>query len=272
METWGAFKKPDLKIFHVQSPMVHSGMLEEVVQRVIKDGKKYCTEEERMLLAASMADGSLLKVARGHELIRIVDATNMEKLQVQSKHSVLFFQCSECSYFGDRLYHTRMHWDRIHARDGFPMEKKRKYTCSSSTSTPSFQLKASKSRMQTRSRTIKEEEEEEACKQKRFAFCGDLFEGARLFNSEIKDKLFPETRVCHGSPCPSTRSAASLASTLTSSSQQQEQASWFTQSSCSRNNDWDTDFFSQDTSCGNGEDMFSLNSVDDWFAGDLDEG
>ena len=37
------------------------------------------------------------------------------------------FACSSCNYISDRLYHTRMHIERIHVKHGHPMKNKRKY-------------------------------------------------------------------------------------------------------------------------------------------------
>jgi hypothetical protein len=38
-----------------------------------------------------------------------------------------WFHCSKCEYWNDRLYHTKMHYDRIHVNQGRSMPRKRKY-------------------------------------------------------------------------------------------------------------------------------------------------
>ena len=38
-----------------------------------------------------------------------------------------WFHCSKCEYWNDRLYHTKMHYERIHVKQGRSMPRKRKY-------------------------------------------------------------------------------------------------------------------------------------------------
>ena len=38
-----------------------------------------------------------------------------------------WYHCRECDYFNDRLYHCKMHYDRIHVKEGKAMARKRKY-------------------------------------------------------------------------------------------------------------------------------------------------
>jgi hypothetical protein len=38
-----------------------------------------------------------------------------------------WFHCSKCEYWNDRLYHTKMHYERIHVNQGRSMPRKRKY-------------------------------------------------------------------------------------------------------------------------------------------------
>ena len=38
-----------------------------------------------------------------------------------------WYRCRECDYFNDRLYHSKMHYDRIHVKEGKAMARKRKY-------------------------------------------------------------------------------------------------------------------------------------------------
>ena len=39
-----------------------------------------------------------------------------------------FFKCSKCSYKNTRLYHTKMHFIRIHIQNGKPSHNKRKFS------------------------------------------------------------------------------------------------------------------------------------------------
>ena len=38
-----------------------------------------------------------------------------------------FFICSKCNYRNTRKYHTKMHFIRIHIKEGKPVDKKRKF-------------------------------------------------------------------------------------------------------------------------------------------------
>ncbi|KAJ1487631.1 hypothetical protein T484DRAFT_1786133, partial [Baffinella frigidus] len=38
-----------------------------------------------------------------------------------------WYHCRECDYFNDRLYHCKMHYERIHVKEGKAMARKRKY-------------------------------------------------------------------------------------------------------------------------------------------------
>lgn len=37
-----------------------------------------------------------------------------------------WYHCTTCQYFNDRLYHSKMHYERIHVRQGKSMPRKRK--------------------------------------------------------------------------------------------------------------------------------------------------
>jgi hypothetical protein len=41
-----------------------------------------------------------------------------------------WYHCRECQYFNDRLYHCKMHYERIHVKEGKAMARKRKYPSS----------------------------------------------------------------------------------------------------------------------------------------------
>jgi len=38
-----------------------------------------------------------------------------------------WYHCTQCRYFNDRLYHSKMHYQRIHVNQGKSMPRKRKY-------------------------------------------------------------------------------------------------------------------------------------------------
>ena len=38
-----------------------------------------------------------------------------------------WYHCTQCKYFNDRLYHSKMHYQRIHLNNGKSMPRKRKY-------------------------------------------------------------------------------------------------------------------------------------------------
>lgn len=44
------------------------------------------------------------------------------------RHGVFGYGCPLCSYVSDRMYHARMHYERIHVARGKVMERKRKYS------------------------------------------------------------------------------------------------------------------------------------------------
>jgi len=60
------------------------------------------------------------------------------KLTIQEYHNYLckvfiikkykLFKCSKCNYRNTRLYHTKMHFIRIHIQNGKPIHKKRKFS------------------------------------------------------------------------------------------------------------------------------------------------
>ena len=39
-----------------------------------------------------------------------------------------WYHCCQCAYFNDRLYHSKMHFERIHVKKGRPIPRKQKYT------------------------------------------------------------------------------------------------------------------------------------------------
>lgn len=51
-----------------------------------------------------------------------------------------WFHCQSCDYLNDRLYHTKMHYQRIHVQAGKAMTLKRKYPASQSGNLPSAPL------------------------------------------------------------------------------------------------------------------------------------
>lgn len=51
-----------------------------------------------------------------------------------------WFHCQCCDYLNDRLYHTKMHYQRIHVQEGKAMTRKRKYPGSESGSLPAVTI------------------------------------------------------------------------------------------------------------------------------------
>ena len=52
---------------------------------------------------------------------------NRPELLVYHDGKKRWFHCSKCEYWNDRLYHTKMHYERIHVKQGRSMPRKRKY-------------------------------------------------------------------------------------------------------------------------------------------------
>jgi hypothetical protein len=52
---------------------------------------------------------------------------NYQYLLTRHDGRTLLFRCSECVYRGDRLYHARMHYERIHVNGGRCMPSRHKY-------------------------------------------------------------------------------------------------------------------------------------------------
>jgi hypothetical protein len=50
---------------------------------------------------------------------------HLSKMNIIKKNNM--YVCSQCDYINNRKYHTKMHFIRIHVKNGNPMETKRKY-------------------------------------------------------------------------------------------------------------------------------------------------
>ena len=97
-----------------------------------------------------------------------------------------WYQCSACSYFNDRLYHTKMHFQRIHVNLGREMNAKRKFMDTSVI----FEGKPKKSKVLHKKPTknvlpiMEEEEEDEDMEHKAVVFTfGDYSTGVGSFKS-----------------------------------------------------------------------------------------
>ena len=68
-----------------------------------------------MDLKESLVDLSLWQLSQYEGLYTYHDGTKR------------WFHCISCQYYSDRLYHSKMHYQRIHINGGKAMEKKRKF-------------------------------------------------------------------------------------------------------------------------------------------------
>jgi hypothetical protein len=66
------------------------------------------------------------EIAAGSKLVMVVDFSNCMPGSDPSAGAVLF-KCSMCSYMGDRYYHTKKHFQRVHVMNGRAMHRKRKF-------------------------------------------------------------------------------------------------------------------------------------------------
>jgi hypothetical protein len=71
---------------------------------------------------------TLFKMRLRHEPEILTSKLVNDSMYITSIHDEQkWFACSSCNYISDRLYHTRMHIERIHIKHGNPIENKRKY-------------------------------------------------------------------------------------------------------------------------------------------------
>lgn len=156
--------------------------LEEAVKKIQEHGRRCCTQHVKNLLARAAAEGTLEAVEGGLSLVLVIDAENCKTKPAKEKlNNTVVFCCSKCNYVGDRLYHAQMHFERIHMREGKPIIRKRKY------SSPQQILGSNRNAKKQQQGYLEDKIMEGA----KFAYFGDLFQGAANFRQEIHDKLFP---------------------------------------------------------------------------------
>jgi len=63
-------------------------------------------------------------------------ATNASKKSRSAKGSKFMYACVKCPYVNDRLYHAKMHYQRIHLQNGRSIMCRRKYEARGSTESP----------------------------------------------------------------------------------------------------------------------------------------
>ena len=173
--------------------------LESVVQSLLRFGKKVCNNETRCMLARAKAEGTLSKIPGADSLVFTISKDTYRLTRSES----FVFCCALCDYVGDRFYHAKKHFDRIHLNGGSPMRRKRKYF---STSTiPLENDKKLTPRQRTISKQIKKKGpshvmEEASQHPERYAFYGDFHEGVAIFHDRIWPKLFGSGKQNDSSP------------------------------------------------------------------------
>ena len=84
--------------------------LGSVIELALKIGPIHCTKDMKIILAKAATDGKLIEAGGGALVMRI----NAQSMLQQANNKVVVFQCSQCSYVGDRYYHSMRHYERIH--------------------------------------------------------------------------------------------------------------------------------------------------------------
>ena len=176
--------------------------IQDLVQHALKNGRKCCTSDDKFRLANAAAEGILFGVPGGNLLVMNINKQVVEDTSINLRHPLaMVYCCTECEYVGDRFYHARLHFERIHLKQGCAVKRKQKYApAQPKEKKPKAQRQAKKQKLNEK----KQESEEVSMAGKKimrmakkhpgdFAFVGSLQKAAAGWN-DIGVRLFATTR------------------------------------------------------------------------------